>query len=192
VPVSGLIYEHWLYLPFIGIFIAVYYLIEKSITQYHLEKLLLIVVIVLVIFFSWRTILRNAEWRDPITFYKQTLQYAPESYRIWNNLGMAYDDNGQYLLAEKAYQTATSIDPSDPIAYHNLGNLYFKLNRLDDAEKYLLEAIKNDSTFHYSYISLARLYLAQGNLTHAKNNSPKIFRDEQSSRRRPIALIKYL
>jgi len=35
VPVSGLIYEHWLYLPLIGVFIAVYYLIEKSITQYH-------------------------------------------------------------------------------------------------------------------------------------------------------------
>ena len=169
VPVSGLIYEHWLYLPLIGVFIAVYYLIEKSITQYHLEKLLLIVAIVLVIFFSWRTILRNAEWRDPITFYTQTLQYAPESYRIWNNLGMAYDDNGQYLLAERAYQTAISIDPDNPIAYHNLGNLHFKLNRLDEAEKYFLEAIKRDQTFYYSYFSLAKLYLGQNNSIAAKN-----------------------
>lgn len=187
VPVSGLIYEHWLYLPLIGIFIAVYALLEKPIVRYRLEKLLLIVVIVLVIFFSWRTILRNAEWRDPITFYKQTLQYAPESYRIWNNLGMAYDDNGQYLLAEKAYQTATSIDPDNPIAYHNLGNLYFKLNRLDDAEKYLLEVIKNDSTFHYSYVSLARLYLAQGNLTHAKNILQKYL--ETNSPRADVLLL---
>ena len=169
VPISGLIYEHWLYLPLIGIFITAYYLMEKPIVQYQLEKLLLVVMIALVIFFSWRTILRNADWRDPITFYNQTLQYAPDSYRVWNNLGMAYDDNGQYLLAERAYQTAASIDPANPIAYHNLGSLYFKLNRLDDAEKYFLEAIKRDQSFYYSYLSLAKIYLSTNNSVAAKN-----------------------
>jgi len=58
---------------------------------------------------------------------------------------------------------------------------------LDDAEKYLLEAIKNDSTFHYSYISLARLYLAQGNLTHAKNILQKYL--ETNSPRADVLLL---
>ena len=106
---------------------------------------------------------RNVEWRDPIIFYNQTLQYAPDSYRVINNLGMAYADSGDNEKAKEMYLRAIALDDSVAVAYHNLGNTYRELEQEYLAIENFKTAIKKDPGFVYSYNALIQLYLDEEN-----------------------------
>jgi tetratricopeptide (TPR) repeat protein len=159
VPINGLIYEHWLYLPMIGIFLVLIWLGMLLGKKYNLQKILLGVLIAFLIFLSVLTINRNKDWIDPITFYNQTLKYAPTSYRVLNNLGMAYDDAGDYNRAETTYQRAIGVDASNPIAYYNLGNTYRKTGNTDGAIENFKTALSLDPEFTFSYDALVGVYM---------------------------------
>ncbi len=168
IPVSGLLYEHWLYLPLVGIFLVLIWLGELLGKRYGLQRILLGIFVIFLIFLSILTINRNKDWRDPITFYNQTLQHAPNSYRVINNLGMAYADIGDQKMAEETYLRAISLDPQNPVAYHNLGNTYRETNRTDLAIENFKTAISIDPGFVFSYNSLASFYLENKDYQKAK------------------------
>jgi len=159
VPISGLLYEHWLYLPLVGIFLILIWLGMIIGKKYHLQNILLGILIVFLIFSSILTINRNKDWHDSIAFYNQTLQYAPNSYRVINNLGMAYTDKQYYKQAEEMYKRAISLDPTNPVAYHNLANTYREIGKIDLAVENFNTAIKLDPKFIFSYNALVSLYL---------------------------------
>lgn len=168
IPISGLLYEHWLYLPMIGIFLILIWLGMLIGKRYNLQKILIGILIAFLIFLSILTIDRNKDWVDSITFYNQTLKYAPTSYRIINNLGMAYADKGNHEQAEKTYQIAISLDLSNPVAYHNLGNTYRGTGKVDLAIENFKTAIKLNPKFIFSYNALASLYLENKNYQEAR------------------------
>lgn len=173
VPINGLLYEHWLYLPMVGIFLVLIWLGMRIAGMYNLQKIFLGIFILFLIFLSVLTINRNKEWRDPITLYNQTLLYSPDSYRVINNLGMAYADSGDYELAEKTYKKAIALEPSVQIAYHNLGNLYRDAGKTDEAIRNYKTAIKFSPKFSPSYSALIGLYLKNGN----EKDAEKIYGD---------------
>lgn len=168
IPINGLLYEHWLYLPLIGIFLILIWLGQFLGKRYNLQKILLGISIIFLIFFSFLTIDRNKDWRDPITFYNQTLKYAPNSYRIINNLGMAYNEKGDYEQAEKTYQKAINLDPANSVAYHNLGNTYQKTGKINLAIENFKTAILLNPKFIFSYNALVKLYLENKNYQEAR------------------------
>ncbi len=168
VPVSGLLYEHWLYLPLIGIFLSLTWAGIEIAKKYHLQKIFLIIFIIFFSFLSFLTIKRNFDWRDPITFYNQTLKYAPNSYRVINNLGMAYDDKKEYTKAEKMYKQAIAIDPKEAVAYHNLGNAYEGEGKTNLAIKNFEKAISLNPKFIFSYRALLYIYLKNKNYEKAR------------------------
>jgi protein O-mannosyl-transferase len=159
IPVSSLLYEHWLYLPLIGIFLIFIWLGLKIGKKYSLKKIFLVFLLIYLAFFSILTIRQNTIWRDPITFYNYTLKYAPTSYRIINNLGMAYADIGDHKQAEKSYLKAINLDPLISVAYHNLGNTYRETDRIDLAIENFKTAISLDPKFIFSYNALVSIYL---------------------------------
>jgi len=168
VPVSGLLYEHWLYLPLIGIFIIFIWLGMEIGKRYSLEKTFVFCFSLYLVFFSILTVRQNTVWHDPITFYSYTLKFAPNSYRIINNLGMAYSDEGNYKMAEKLYRKAITLDPLNPVAYHNLANLYQTIGKTDLAIKNYKKAVSLDPNFVFSYNALVDLYLRTKNYQEAR------------------------
>ena len=168
IPINGLIYEHWLYLPMVGIFLIVIWLGEVLAEKYGVGKILLPIFLIFAIFLAVLTIERNKDWRDPITFYNQTLRYSPESYRVINNLGMAYADQQEYALAEATYRRAIDVASSSPVAYHNLGNTYQKIGKTDLAIENFNIAIRLDPKFFFSYNALAEIYLEEKNYAEAR------------------------
>lgn len=168
VPISGLLYEHWLYLPLIGFFLILIWAGMKIGRRGVLGRIFLLIFIIYLVFFSVLTINQNAIWRDPITFYRYTLKYAPENYRVLNNLGMAYADVGDYKLAETTYKKAISLNPSNPVGYHNLGNAYQAMGKIDLAIENFNTAISLDPKFVFSYYALANLYLQDKNFQKAR------------------------
>jgi len=186
VPINGLLYEHWLYLPMFGFWLSVFSIFHSPLMGeggarlaerergWAKRRVRVIIPIYLLIatyvfIFSFKTISRNHEWRDPINFYNQTLTYAPNSYRIINNLGMAYSDTNDFNNAKIFYEKAIALDPANAVAYHNLGNLYKENGKKDLAIHNFNIAIQKDPKFIYSYNALAQLYLDDNDLENARN-----------------------
>ncbi|MBI2268384.1 MAG: tetratricopeptide repeat protein [Candidatus Blackburnbacteria bacterium] len=168
IPVNGLMFEHWLYLPIMGFALTLIWLAYRAIQTAPVPQSIslpsfLFLYLLLLLFFSVRTIQRNKEWRDPVTFYNQVLEYSPNSYRIVNNLGMAYADKNDHMKAEETYKRAISLQPSNAVAHHNLGNTYKGQGKYDLAAEEFKTAIKLQPDFFFSYNALADLYLRQGN-----------------------------
>lgn len=178
VPINGLLYEHWLYVPLIGIALIVALLFSWSLEKFsggRKYKFLVAFGMVVVMALSVRTALRIRQWRDAVTFYNQTIKYAPHSYRILNNLGMAYADEGENEKAVEYYSKAVQEDPSNPVAIHNLGNIYKVLGLYEKAVIYYEQAIELNPKFTYSYPNLIGIYIETKQWGKAREISEKLF-----------------
>lgn len=148
IPVNGLMYEHWMYLPMIGFWTVIvwtYGAVLNSKKFYWVKVLLLGLALV---WFGVLTIYRNTEWAGATSFYKQVLGYNPTSLRVWNNLGMTYANRGQLDEAMPIYQKAASLDPVNWVPLHNIGNAYKGKGQYDLALEYYLKALdKNPNSF---------------------------------------------
>lgn len=162
---SGIMYEHYLYLPLAGLFLWLGLELENLTTYLKtptlLKKLLFILILILTLFFSILTIQRNRVWKTPITLYENILNYNQTSLRVWNNLGMAYADTNQMDKAVIAYQKAIGLDSQQVSAppYHNLANSLVSLGRKDEAIAAYKKALEINPDFTFSYGSLFNLFL---------------------------------
>lgn len=59
-----------------------------------------------------------------------------------NDLGVAYEEKGDFALAEKEYEKAIRKNRDWVIPYLNLGHLYYRQNRLDQSERALREGLR--------------------------------------------------
>lgn len=164
VPTAGLMHDHWLYLPLVGIFLGLFYVLLK-----HLNRNVVIGITVLMLaFFGFQTIARNREWKDPITFYKQTLEYSPNNYRVVNNLGKSYAEARRFEEAIEIYMKAIELEPGVSVAHHNLGNSYLQLGKTEKAIQKFNDAIELQPDFIFSYNALAKYYLESGDYQSAR------------------------
>ena len=168
VPINGLLYEHWLYLPMVGIFLALAEAARRLLRKFGGRNLAVGLLAVILVVFGVLSIKRNRDWRDAITFYNQTLRYAPESYRVTNNLAKAYAEAGERDSAEKFYLRAINIDPKAAVAYHNLANTYRDSGRTEEAIDMYKKAIAADPDFAFSYNALVGLYAKNKNYEEAR------------------------
>lgn len=168
IPINILLSEHWLYLPSIGVWIMFSYIYTKIINKKTVKYIIGGVGLLWTIFLSIRTVYRNRDWRDPITFYEQTLKYAPWSTRVMNNLAMAYDERGDVMKALELYKRAIANEDIYPELHHNLANVYLKLNDVENAIIEYKKAISMAPRFIHSYKRLAMLYISLRRYDDAK------------------------
>lgn len=100
----------------------------------------------------------------------------------WLNLGIWYKTIGDYEGAEQAWKFVTLIRPEDPVAYHNLGDLYSQyMTDLAKAEMNYKLAIEKDTSHHpFFYTKLFDFYryyakkpdLAEKTLVDALETNP--------------------
>ena len=167
VPINALIYEHFLYMPMIGIFIVVIGVTLPLLEQNKMLNIGAAILGLALTVFCAINFHRNLDWRTAIGFYEQLVTYAP-SYRVINNLGMEYADKG---IGDKAliwYGRAIAMDPLNPVAYHNIAGTYRDKGKLDLAEINFKKAIKLDPKFIFAYRSLADLYWKMKNYEESK------------------------
>jgi TonB family protein len=77
--------------------------------------------------------------------YRRAYAMDPNNHLLLNNLGYLMVDRGENLdEAFKMIQRAVNVQPTNAAYLDSLGWAYFKLGKLDDAERYLLDATRND------------------------------------------------
>lgn len=167
IPVNGIVYEHWLYLPLVGFCLAMLGLLRLTNYQKYFSeekiKYFLGAVFVIYILLIWQ---QSYIWGDHIRFYEHNLKFASTS-RLHNNLAMAYAERGNLDKAIASYQVALEIDSSYPQIYHNIGNAYLEKNELPTAESWYLKAIERDPGFYQSRLQLIRLAVFAGDFEKA-------------------------
>jgi len=161
-PVNAYMAEHWLYLPSLGFFLI---LAQAIVWLYKRKKIRIITIIftcALLAFYSYLTVRQNNYWGKPITFYEMTLKFTPNSPRMLNNLGEAYDKIGRKEEAIMLYREAIKFDPRCAEAYNNIGTASVNMGKYIDAIVAYQQAIAINPNYAEIHNNLAKTYLIIG------------------------------
>jgi len=158
VAINALVYEHFLYVPMIGITLIAVWLIQGYAEKNNLKRQVLTAFMILIALYCAFSIKRVYEWRTAIGFYENLIKHSPKSYRVINNLGMEYADKGIQDKAEATYEKALALDPTNPVGYHNIAGTYRDTGRVEQAIEMFKKAVELDPQFIFSYKSLAQIY----------------------------------
>ena len=152
------IFEHRMYLPSIGLFVALAsggeWLVHRC---ERLRKPVAIIIPLVIVALAATTFVRNRVWRSPVTLWDDAAKKSPNNARAHINLGIAYDKVGEPDLAVIHYRRALALDPSSEGVYNNLGMISLKKGNYPQAIEYFRAgiAITPDSSLIYSNLGSA-------------------------------------
>jgi len=86
-----------------------------------------------------------------------------------NDLGVAYEEKGDFALAEREYEKALKKNREWVIPYLNLGHLYYRQGKLDRAEHILREGLRARGDHPDLLNNLAWVLMEKGRLEHAQS-----------------------
>lgn len=170
--------EHWLYLPSIGFFIIIAYaaeiILKTKILKFkpaHSKTFILSAFVLIAIFYSTATIMRNKEWGDEIAFFKDILKYNTgiNKCRAHTNLARIYFRKGLFDLAETEIKKALEISPRNADSLCIIGIIYGNKGLYSEAETQFKNAISINPRFAEAYYNLGVTYFLMGNLESAIN-----------------------
>jgi len=140
-----LIFEHRLYLPStIVLFSATASLYNFASNRLFTVRFIAVLMISCCLIWTWQ---RNKVFHSQISLWSDVVAKSPGLARGHLNLGSAVLDQN-YIAAEKHFLQAISLDQDYSLAYTNLGILYIKQNRIDDALSALHTALNTQKERH--------------------------------------------
>jgi len=142
IPHHEMMAEHFLYIPSVGFSLAIAAVIDPLLDRPQYAPALYALGCATLLLLSLRTVWRNADWKDDLTLWSQTVQVAPQSARARTNLGGAYLRRGQLTLAQEQLEAALQIKSDLAVARGNLGKIYLDRGDLSRAEQELQAALR--------------------------------------------------
>jgi protein O-mannosyl-transferase len=163
IPIRDVIYEHRLYLPSVGFFMAIMsgvgFLYDRPANQTNgVAKVFIPVMILMVIGLSLTAYARNFAWSDKVTLWEDVVKKSPDKIRPHYNLAEAYQEQGRLDDAVREYRTAINLRPDLVEPHFNLGLVYRKQGRFDDAVREYLMVIKLRPDFADAHTNLGAAY----------------------------------
>ncbi len=161
-PVNAYMAEHWLYMPSIGIFILVAKVFRGSLDKKNIRKTGLTLAGMVIAVLSLLTVKQNGYWRDPVVFYKRTIEYSPESWRLYTDLGYAYSDKGDKEEAVRYYEKALELKKDSAEIYINIGYAYADLGDNKKAIDHYKKALEIEPDNADAYNNIGNAYFRSG------------------------------
>ncbi len=168
IPMVQLIAERFLYLPMVGICLAIgalgthsnSFLQKFSCLPFFgiLKKSLYIISSIIILSLCILTIQRNTDWKDELALWRKTALEHPDNARVRTNLAVALADSGNNEEALQEFASAIRLNPRFSYAYCFRAELLRKLKRYDEAENDYLTAIELDPKYLRAHNNLANLY----------------------------------
>ncbi len=155
---NWIVAERYLYLPIIGILVLLGLGFEKLTKSVKFRQVGNVILVLLVIILSARTIVRNIDWKNEDNLWIATGKTSPSSPNTHNNLGDVYGRLGDKQAALREFQRAIELKPNYGDAYHNLANTYLELNQPDKAIENYQNALKFNPGLWQSYQNIAAIY----------------------------------
>jgi tetratricopeptide (TPR) repeat protein len=132
IPIVDVAYEHRVYLPSFGPFLAFAAMMAGA-PALRPTRRFLAVAALLVAVLTGATLARNRVWRSPLALWSDVVAKSPHKPRPINNLGIAVMDQGDLPGAAALFERALREDPSYAKAYFNLGEARQKAGDCEQA-----------------------------------------------------------
>jgi protein O-mannosyl-transferase len=138
IPIADVIFEHRVYLPSVGAFIAIsaaaFMIVEKAGSPGRTGRVMISVLsAVVIVLLAGATYARNTVWRDPVGLWQDVLRKSPGNARAYNDLGYLYLTRGQTEKSIGYFRSALRIRPYYSNAHTNLGVAYYAMGWTDAA-----------------------------------------------------------
>lgn len=168
VPHHEMMAEHYLYLPSAGFFLMAAVLVERLLTRKTYARAVAAAFAIAVLLLGLRTVARNRDWKDDLTFWTKTVQTAPESTRAHIALAGVHLRQGRHDQARQELVEALRIQPNSVGTHSDLGMVLVQLGRLGEAEQELREAMRLSVTPSPELrVNLALVYMGRSQFDDA-------------------------
>lgn len=136
IPIQDVIFEHRLYLPSVGAFLAITAAVflagEKLKTRGQAAwKAIPVALSLILVVLAGAAYARNRVWQDDVTLWSDVVAKSPNNARAYNNLGIGYQKRNEMGKAMEMYKKATTLIPPFIDSYYNLGFVHFFFSRYD-------------------------------------------------------------
>lgn len=131
IPIRDVMFEHRLYLPSVGLVIALTAALWWGVCRCDLRRpstVFMGVLAVVTLLLGSATVMRNRVWRDEVTLWRDVVAKSPAKARAHGVLGHAYQRTGRLDAALRCNLEAVRLAPNDHIARNNLGTIYLITN----------------------------------------------------------------
>ena len=175
IPISCIIACRYLYVPMVGFSIAasvvlfrLYNLKSRLFPRSFLIKLVRDTIIIVLIFYSIFTAIRNLAWKNNIMLWQELVEYSPMNAVAHINLGNQLNKIGLLDRAIIEYKIAERLNPGFPEVYNLLGLTVGEEGHYEEAIKYFEKAISIDNKYLRAYDNLAVTYTRMNKYGQAK------------------------
>lgn len=138
-PINALMYEHWLYLPMVGFWLIISFYLVKLFDLLKSKKLNTYYLILTTLLIAYLSF-----------FAYQSIQRNI----LWGNPPEFYKDILRY-------------EPKSIRINNNLGNLYYNMKNMENAEYYYRKATEENNTFAQPYYNLGTIAQSKGDIAGA-------------------------
>lgn len=190
VPIKDLIFEHRVYLPSAGFFMALLTGVALLYNRYTAQdisqsKISTLVIGTMVVIMAGTAISRNKVWQSELTLWRDVVKKSPNKSRGHTNLAASLLPSEKYLYSPLSQpQTITDLnrlneaihegreairlDPSDINTYIIVSKALSLQNRLSEALQYITDAIRIKPNEPKLHVAQGEMYLADGKLQDAE------------------------
>ncbi|HKP85790.1 MAG TPA: tetratricopeptide repeat protein, partial [Blastocatellia bacterium] len=176
-----LVQERYLYLPSIGICLAlalgIEWVAKRSWFGAAGPKVAASVAVALIALFGAVHFKQNGVWDNSVTLYRHVVEVAPQSSVSHSMLSRIYSDAGRPREAEAESLRALELDPANINAYMNLSYFARSSGKFDKAIEHIERAVSTVSLgpvtrndLATAYLNLGLLYYQQKDLDRAEAN----------------------
>jgi len=158
IPIASHFAERYAYLPIISFCLIAAFISQRYLSSLKTKRITTVLLIFMLGAYSIRTILRNNDWSDEISFWKATVKSSAKNNQGYNNLGTAYHKIGKDKQAITAFRKALEINPMDEKAYNNLAISYHATGDYQQAINSYYTALKIKPDYAEAYYNLGYLY----------------------------------
>lgn len=146
IVIQDVIYEHRVYLPSFGFFLALTSLGTLGMTRlekrFHGVRMLACAVVAcIVVILSGLSYSRNNVWQDWISLWSDTVAKSPAKPRPHNVLGIGYYYLGKYNEAMQEYKEAVRLKPGFIEAYYNMALVHNTKKEYQEAINMYVKAL---------------------------------------------------
>jgi tetratricopeptide (TPR) repeat protein len=140
VPITDVIFEHRVYLPSVGFFLALislaFYWAGRVENRIQVAgKLVVTALVAATVLLAGTTFARNNVWRSWSAMWQDVKMKSPAKPRAYNNLGAYYVKQEKPLEAIREFEMSVRLDPQYLDSLYNLAMLYVWAGRFREAKQ---------------------------------------------------------
>ena len=172
VPLNSILQENRAYISGIGFAIFLGIIIGKLAYSGHRIKLAYGLLSILIVLYGIGTYYRNTTWRDGVTVWTDAMNKSPYESLPYNNLGVAYKNKGDYVMAREIFYKGIRLAPNEWILHYNLANVFRATKEFDLALEEYDRAIRLNPLVPPAYDGKGYIHLFRGEI----EESAELFR----------------